>query len=179
VIKLEKLISELFELSLLEAKQVRIHKEPVMISELVNDIGGSYQIEAKKRNIELVLQLAKKLPAAFADIALIERVLQNLMDNALKFTPENGKIIISTAYQNGQVLITVRDSGKGISKEKLDQIFTGFYKENNFNDVKYSTGLGLIIVKKILELHGSNLEIESSEDKGSMFSFSLPIYIKE
>jgi K+-sensing histidine kinase KdpD len=77
------------------------------------------------------------------------------------------------------VLITVRDSGKGISKEKLDQIFTGFYKENNFNDVKYSTGLGLIIVKKILELHGSNLEIESSEDKGSMFSFSLPIYIKE
>jgi len=179
VIKLEKLISELFELSLLEAKQVRIHKEPVMISELVNDIGGSYQLEAKKRNIELVLQITKRLPPAFADIALIERVVQNLIDNALKFTPENGRIVISTAYQNGQVLITVSDSGKGISKEKLDQIFTGFYKENNFNDVKYSTGLGLIIVKKILELHDSNLEIVSSEDKGSAFSFSLPVYIKE
>ena len=175
--KLEKLVTELFELSKLEANQVQAKKEPFIISELVSDISSKYQLIAETKKITINTELSKELPPVFADVSLIERVMQNLIDNAMKFTPEGGKIIIKTLKSSdGDVKITVSDNGIGIPENDREQIFARYYKANNFTDLKNSTGLGLAIVKKILDLHDSSLDLISKIDAGSSFVFSLPLY---
>ena len=174
--KLEKLVNELFELSKLEANQVQAKKEPFIISELVSDISNKYQLVAQTKNISICLVLPKELPPVFADVALIERVMQNLIDNALKFTPDGGKITIKTLTNNNVVEVSVTDTGIGVPEKEREQIFARYYRANNFTDLKNSTGLGLAIVKKILDLHASSLELFSKENAGSTFVFQLPIY---
>jgi len=174
--KLEKLVSELFELSKLEANQVTPGKEPFFISELVNDISSKYQLIAREKNIAITTFLAKELPPVYADVSLIERVMQNLIDNAMKFTPEGGKILIKTEKKNETVEVTVEDTGVGIPENEREQIFGRYYKANNFTDLKNSTGLGLAIIKKILDLHNSSLDLLTEVNKGSSFVFRLPAY---
>lgn len=175
--KLEKLINELFELSKLEANQVKAKKEPFIISELVSDISNKYQLLAKTKNIEINTELSKELPPVYADVSLIERVMQNLIDNAIKFTPEGGKIVIKTQKSaNSDVEVMVSDTGIGIPETEREQIFARYYKANNFTDLKNSTGLGLAIAKKILDLHHSALDLVSKENAGSSFIFKLPLY---
>ena len=174
--KLEKLVSELFELSKLEANQVKPVKEPFFISELVNDISSKYQLIAKDKNIAITTFLSKELPPVFADVSLIERVMQNLIDNAMKFTPDGGKIIIKTNKRQNEVEITVADTGIGIPENEREQIFGRYYKANNFTDLKNSTGLGLAIIKKILDLHQSSLELVTEVNAGTAFIFRLPVY---
>jgi signal transduction histidine kinase len=172
--KLEKLVNELFELSKLEANQIKPSKEPFIISELVNDIGTKYNIIAKSKNIQIDTFLSKELAPVYADISLIERVIQNLLDNAIKFTPKNGYISITTEKcKNNHVKISVTDNGIGIPEKDREKIFARYYRASNYTDLKNSTGLGLAIVKKILDLHDSNLELTSTVDKGSTFVFRL------
>lgn len=172
--KLERLVNELFELSKLEANQVLAKKEPFIISELVSDISNKYKLIAETKNIAIQTTLSKELPPVFADISLIERVLQNLIDNALKFTPSGGKIEIKTKKSMGNSIeISVTDNGIGIPENDREQIFARYYKANNFTDLKNSSGLGLAIAKKILDLHQSTLDLKSTESKGSSFIFKL------
>ncbi|WP_309613961.1 HAMP domain-containing sensor histidine kinase [Flavobacterium sp.] len=175
--KLEKLVNELFELSKLEANQVHAKKEPFIISELVSDIINKYQLIAKTKNISISTDLSKELPPVYADVSLIERVMQNLIDNAMKFTPEGGKIIIKTVKSgedNAEIIVS--DNGIGIPENQREQIFARYYKANNFTDLKNSTGLGLAIAKKILDLHNSTLDLVSVENSGSSFNFKLKFY---
>jgi signal transduction histidine kinase len=143
---------------------------------LVNDISSKYQLIAKNKNISITTFLSKELPPVFADVSLIERVMQNLIDNAMKFTPEGGKIVIKTNKHQGQVEITVADTGIGIPENEREQIFGRYYKANNFTDLKNSTGLGLAIIKKILDLHQSSLELVTEVNAGSAFIFRLPVH---
>jgi signal transduction histidine kinase len=100
--------------------------------------------------------------------------MQNLIDNALKFTPSGGKIEIKTVKSNNNdVEISVSDNGIGIPENDREQIFARYYKANNFTDLKNSTGLGLAIAKKILDLHQSTLDLVSKENAGSSFIFKL------
>jgi signal transduction histidine kinase len=175
--KLEKLVTELFELSKLEANQVHAKKEPFIISELVSDIINKYQLIAQTKKISISTDLSKELPPVYADVSLIERVMQNLIDNAMKFTPEGGKIVIKTVKSSdNNAEIIVSDNGIGIPENQREQIFARYYKANNFTDLKNSTGLGLAIAKKILDLHNSTLDLESVENSGSSFNFKLKFY---
>ena len=174
--KLKKLVSELFELSKLEANQVVPVKEPFYASELINDLSNKYQLIAKEKNITVNTSLAKELPPVYADVSLIERVLQNLIDNAIRFTPAGGNITITTNAVKGNVEIAVKDTGIGIPEDEREKIFGRYYKGNNFTDLKNSTGLGLAIIKKILDLHNSSLELTTSTVTGSSFVFHLPFY---
>jgi len=174
--KLQKLVSELFELSKLEANQVKPVKESFFISELVNDISSKYQLIAKDKNISITTFLSKGLPPVYADVALIERVMQNLIDNAMKFTPDGGKITIKTNKHKNEIEIIVQDTGIGIPENERKQIFGRYYKANNFTDLKNSTGLGLAIIKKILDLHQSSLELVTEINSGTSFVFRLPVY---
>jgi len=175
--KLEKLVSELFELSKLEANQVQPKKEPFIISELVSDMSNKYQLIAGTKNISISAVLSKELPPVFADVSLIERVMQNLIDNAMKFTPSGGKITIKTLKSDeDNVEITVSDTGVGIPENERERIYARYYKGNNFTELKNSTGLGLAIVKKILDLHDSSLDLVSKINSGSSFVFRLPVY---
>ncbi|HET7897093.1 MAG TPA: HAMP domain-containing sensor histidine kinase, partial [Flavisolibacter sp.] len=172
--KLQKLVSELFELSKLEANQVQPKKEPFSMSELVSDISSNYRMLAKEKGIAITTDLVEDLPPVLADISLIERVMQNLLDNALKFTPAGGRIHIKTNGDQQYVSVSVMDTGVGVLENEQSKIFDRYYRGNDFVDLKNNTGLGLAIVKKILDLHNTTLQLQSRKNEGSQFTFQLP-----
>lgn len=173
--RLSKLIGQLFEYSKLEANQIEPNKEPFLISELANDIHRNYQVLAKKKNIDLALEMGEKIPLVFADISLVERAIQNLMDNALKFTPENGKVVVQINPSGKDVEITIKDSGPGIAKEHQHLVFER-YRQTKTGKEKEGAGLGLAIVRKIMDLHNASVQVFSQPNEGTSFSFSLPVY---
>lgn len=173
--RLSKLIGQLFEYSKLEANQIEPNKEPFLISELANDIHRNYLVLAKKKNIELKLEMEQKTPLVFADISLVERAIQNLMDNALKFTPENGKVAVQITPLDNDVEIVIKDSGPGIAKEHQHLVFER-YRQTKTGKEKEGAGLGLAIVRKIMELHNANIQVFSRPNEGTSFSFCLPVY---
>jgi signal transduction histidine kinase len=174
--KLTKLVSQLFEYSKLEAKQVAPNKEPFSITDLAQDLVVNYQVIGEKNKIEVECNAAQETPLVFADISLVERAIQNLMDNALKFTPENGKVILHVSASKDNVIIKVSDTGVGIKESEQSQIFDR-YRQAKKSNKKEGVGLGLAIVKKIVELHNSNIQIISKPNEGSSFQFLLPTYI--
>ncbi|MEX0316286.1 MAG: sensor histidine kinase [Allomuricauda sp.] len=173
--RLSKLISQLFEYSKLEANQIQPEKEPFLISELANDIHRNYMILAEQKSIDLKLSMDKNVPLVFADISLVERAIQNLMDNALKFTPEGGKVTVKIEAEDDHVEVIIKDSGPGIKKDNQALIFER-YRQTKVGEQKEGAGLGLAIVKKIVEIHDSSIKVFSQPNEGTSFSFSLPIY---
>lgn len=173
--RLSKLINQLFEYSKLEANQIKPKKEPFLISELANDIHRNYQVLAKQKNIKLKLEMNEGIPLVFGDISLVERAIQNLMDNALKFTPENGEVVVKIIAHEKDVEIIIKDSGPGIQQENQALIFER-YRQMKTGQQKEGSGLGLAIVKKIMELHNASIRVFSGPNEGTVFSFSLPVH---
>jgi signal transduction histidine kinase len=173
--KLSHLVGQLFEYSKLEANQVEPHKEQFPISELVSDILMKYELLAKDKKIELRMESPEILPAVFADIALVERVIQNLLDNSLKFTPENGRITITLQEKMTGIEIRVSDTGPGISLKDQPYIFERYKQLPGKEVADYEgMGLGLAIVKKIMDLHHAVINIKSAPGTGTAFWFQLP-----
>ncbi len=171
--RLKKLVEDLFELSKLEAHQVKPQPEPFSIAELVYDIANKYRIISQKKGISVNTVIAKEVPLVEADISMIDRVLQNLIDNAVKYCKEGDTINIEIDTKNPQTVeVRVADSGQGIKQEDLEHVFQRYYKGR---EDRQSTGLGLAIVKKIIELHQSSIRVFSQLGKGTTFSFELPI----
>ena len=178
--KLSTLVGQLFEYSKLEANQIEIQKEPFFISELVNDMMAKYQILAAEKNIRLEMDIPEDLPLVFADIALVERAIQNLIDNALKFTPTGGTVKIRLNALDNDVEVSIADNGPGIPLKEQSYIFERYRKaDNNAVSSNKGAGLGLAIVKKILEFHNSTIQVKSQPDQGAMFWFSLPVHHRE
>ena len=173
--RLLKLVEELFELSKLEAKQIEPNNETFSLAELAQDVHQKNKIIADKKNIELQLEVHASNTNVEADISMIEKVLQNLIDNAIKYTEENGKIKIKIEDQNNSLQISISDNGLGISESELPFIFDRYHKNKRVAQKgDSSAGLGLAIVKRILELHDSDIQVVSNERKGTTFSFILP-----
>ena len=173
--RLGKLVSELFELAKLDSQETQPHVEPFSLSELVQDVVQKFHLPAEKKKIGLRAELRKDLPFISADIGLIERVLENLIENALRYTPEDGAITIALALNNDRVKIQVTDTGCGIPEEELPHIFDRFYRVEK-HERSDGAGLGLAIAKRILELHGSSIEAASVVNHGTTFTFHLPVY---
>lgn len=177
-VKLKRLVDELFELSKLEAKVVVPHFEKFSIAELLLDNVLKYRIIAEDKGITIHTNVSKDTPLVYADVGLIDRVLQNLIDNALKFTPEKGTVLAGLKQIDGRIEVSIADSGIGISTEKLPYIFERYthsdYKESN----KSGIGLGLAIVERILELHAASIHVKSRVEEGSIFYFTLPVAIE-
>ena len=176
---LRQMVEELFELSKLDARQIEPQKEPLSIAELVQDVVLKLKPRADKKDVSLVTDFDQRLPRVFADIGLIERVITNLLDNAVDYTDTDGKVSVELkSIQNGTyVEVEISDTGSGIVKEDLPHIFDRFYRADKSRSLAGgNTGLGLAIAQKIVELHGSDIEVESEKDVGTMFRFSLPVY---
>lgn len=174
---LSKLVEDLFELSKLEAKQVEIKPEPISITELCQDVALKFKPEAEKNNIDLESSIDPSLPFVKADISLIERVLSNILRNALHYTPVNGKVELTTKRVDGTVRVSIHDTGPGIDEADLPYIFDRFYRgKDKQNRPKGSSGLGLAIAQKIIELHDSEIRVKSEPDDGTVFYFDLPVY---
>ena len=174
--KLQKLIDQLFEYSKLEAKQIELEKEPFAIADLAHDVFEKYQQMAEQKKIALNLNVEPNLPMVFADISLVERVLQNLIDNALKFTPNEGKITIEMKASDVSVIVAIKDTGAGIPETEIEEIFER-YKQAKAEPkkAKEGAGLGLAIAKKIIELHDSAIQVVSKPNLGTTFQFQLPL----
>lgn len=173
--RLKGLVSDLFELSRLEARQVKLQKTPFYVNELLADTIRQYELMAKERHIKLETNLPQNLPMVLADLDLIGRVIQNLLDNALKFTPENGSIEVMANVVDKLVHIEISNSGEGINSEELPHIFDRYYKiDHNRNTLKGS-GLGLAIVRKIIELHETDIKVSSEPGAYTRFNFTLPM----
>jgi signal transduction histidine kinase len=182
---LQKLVEELFELAKLDARQVKLTPEPIQIAELAQDVALKLAPQAEKAGVSLVVEPVSELPLVSCDIAMMERVLTNLMENALRFTPSAGSVRVALSARDDTVQVTVADTGTGIDPEDLPHVFDRFYRADKSRDrstggsqnaTEYGgrgAGLGLAIARQIVELHGSTLDVESRPGEGSRFSFSL------
>lgn len=175
--KLGNLISELFELSKLDAKNVQPELEPVSIAELSQDLVAQFQPQALEKEITLKAILPNEpLNLVNADIALMERAISNLIDNAIKNTPYKGEVYIIPSNAGNQVSVEISDTGVGIPQDQITRIFDRFYQTDPSRTGEPGVGLGLSIAQKILELHGSKLSVKSVLNKGTTFSFRLLPY---
>ncbi|MDX1618352.1 MAG: ATP-binding protein [Balneolaceae bacterium] len=171
---LSKLVEDLFELSKLEAKQVETEMEPFSIAELCQDVMLKFKPEAEKKEIRLQSDIEPTVPFVNADIRLTERALSNLLRNAIHYTGSGGDVVLSAVEKNGRIRIEVSDTGCGIPEEDLPYVFDRFYRGSKHeNRSKGSSGLGLAIAQKILELHDSSIRVESEEEIGTTFYFDL------
>ncbi len=174
--RLKKLVEELFELSKLEARETKPKPEAFSIAELVQDVQQKNQIIAESKKIDLKLNFPYDLPLVYADIGMMEKVLQNLIDNAIKFTPASGSVTIRLQNFGDKIITYVKDSGSGIRKDDLKYIFDRYHKADNKSSSNEGLGLGLAIVKKILEIHNIEINVESKEGEGTTFSFEIDVY---
>jgi len=173
--KLKKLVGDLFELSKLETEQIAVKKEPLLINELMHDASQSFEILAKQKSITIEKDISATIPYVSADIALMDRVIQNLLDNAIKYTPENGKVKLKVDATKQKVDVLVENTGKGIPEEDIPSLFDRYYKGNKEDSNIEGSGLGLAITKKILDIHESAIKVSSSTGGLTSFSFSLPV----
>jgi len=175
--RLSALVSELLELAKLDSDEISPHREPFNLSELVQDVVQKFQLNAEEKQIGIVTEIDEELPPVHADIGLIERALENLIENAIHYTPQGGSI--GLALRPGKEVISVRvsDTGQGIPAEELPYIFDRFYQldESRKGRPEHS-GLGLAITKRILELHDRSIEVTSALNAGTTFTFQLPVY---
>jgi len=174
--RLNRMVHELFDLSKFEAQQIQPHPEPFSLAELVQDVVMKFKGQVDKYNIGLNVSLPPHLPFVSADIALIERALSNLIENAINYTPSGGMVNIELQKKDDKISTIVADTGCGIPSEDLPHIFDRFYRSGNAKSRnKSSTGLGLAIAQKIMELHASSITVESQVDVGTTFRFELGI----
>lgn len=173
---LSKRIGDLFELSKLDAGRLQPKLEVFCLAELLQDVMAGYQLEAQSRQVTLTLGASSQSAARVrADIALMERVFQNLIDNALRHTPPGGSVRVDIAAGPSELRVSITDTGMGIAEQHLAHVFERYYQAQDPTSVTGgpSAGLGLAIVKRILELHGSAIGVRSELARGTRFDFSL------
>lgn len=174
-LRLGVLIGDLFELAKLDSASVTPSVESFSLSELVHDIAIEYGLEAEKRDIKLTVRRSEGNAVTMGDIGLIQRVLENLVKNAIRFTPAGGEIALEIAERNRSVAVAVTDTGPGIPDEDIPRIFDRFFRAEQGEEARSgSSGLGLAIVKRILDLHDSTITVTSRLNAGTRFEFELP-----
>lgn len=174
--RLARLIDDLFELSKLESGEIRPEMEQFPVAELVSDVVQKFSLNAEQRGVRLEARLPQGATEVRGDIGLLERVLDNLVENALRYTPSGGIVRVSVTDQGEEVEVRVADTGCGIPKEDIPRIFDRFYRvDKSRSEDPGGTGLGLAIAKRILALHNSVIGVASRPEKGTTFAFRLSV----
>ncbi len=169
------MIEELFELAKLDEVGIDISPEPIQLSELVQDVILKFKLLAEKNGVRLEGQIVPNTPLVYGDIALIERMLGNLLDNAIRHTCQGGTITVTVAVDPERVRLEIADPGAGISDRDLPHIFDRFYRADKSRDpASGSAGLGLAIVKRIVDLHGGQVTVDSTVGVGTRFLIVFP-----
>jgi len=171
---LSRLVGALFKLAKLDACDAPPQLEPFNIAELLQDVLQKYQPGARERAIKLDYAPSGESAWVNADIGLMERVFDNLIENALQHTPRGGEVTVVLSEERGRLSIGVRDTGSGIAEEDLPRVFDRFYPGRGADTGDGHVGLGLAIVKRILELHESAVEVVSRADRGTEIRFVMP-----
>lgn len=174
--QLKRLIDQIFELAHLEDGQVTVNLETFSIGELLHDIMAKFALKAKSKNIHLSLQPQQCRFIVYSDIAKLERIITNLLENAIRHTNEDGEVAIIVSQLTDKVKVAVTDNGSGISKEDIAYIFDARYRASNaIEDSTPHSGLGLAISQKLSRILNSELLVDSKLGLGSNFSLSLQL----
>ncbi|MEX2159669.1 MAG: ATP-binding protein [Dehalococcoidia bacterium] len=171
--RLVRLVEELLELSKIESGDVPLEREPVALADVIDGAVDRLLPQARAKHVELSYE-ANDLPIVLGDPDRLERVLANLLLNALKFTPEGGSIRVRAIAEDDSVVVSVADTGAGIAAEDVSRVFERFYKVDRARG-SGGTGLGLAIVKHMVEAHGGRVAVVSEEGQGATFTFTIPI----
>jgi len=173
--ELAYLVNDLLDISRIESGKVAMKREPMDLKKTVESVADLLSVQLKEKQIQFSAEIAADAASVLADATQLNRVFINLIGNALKFTPQEGKISVSSQKTGEQVEIAVNDTGCGIPEEALDAIFEEFYRvDNTINQGVKGTGLGLSLVKRIIEAHQGKIRVKSRLGHGSTFSFTLP-----
>ncbi|MCD9186672.1 MAG: ATP-binding protein [Pyrinomonadaceae bacterium] len=175
--RLSKMLTTFLSVSnLQQADKQEIEKTPVKVDTVVHEVVGEMQDQAKRKRIRLVEQANSHIPPVAADKGLIQRAVSHLIDNAIKYSPERTSVLVSTILEADFLRVIVEDRGYGIPNSEKDKIWQKFYRISRDGQDKEeeSTGLGLSLVKEIVEQHGGSVGVESEPGQGSKFTFTLP-----
>jgi two-component system, OmpR family, phosphate regulon sensor histidine kinase PhoR len=173
--RLARLTDDLLKLSRIEAGRLELEIRPIRVEALVNGCVETARLNAKARGLEIHVDLQENAPAVRGDGAQLGEVLQNLLDNALQYTPSGGQIEVKACSKGQEVIFTVADTGIGIPESDLERIFERFYRVDAARSREAGgTGLGLAIARHIVDAHGGRIWVESAVGQGSRFHFSIP-----
>jgi signal transduction histidine kinase/DNA-binding response OmpR family regulator len=162
--------------AILEVKTQEMRKEPVDLADLVHTVLNDFQITAEQRELILEAKVAPDLSPVLGDPTNLRRVLDNLLDNALKFTPAGGRVTVRLRREGADVILEVADTGAGIPTDQLERVFDCFYQVDGSVTRRYGgTGLGLALVQEIVEVHGGTVSLRSVVGEGSTFRVTLPL----
>lgn len=170
------LINDILDVSKVEAGKMDFKPESISLSEVVEDIENSMQLMSQKKNIDVEIDIEPEDASVYGDRTKIRQIMYNLLGNAIKFTPENGKVWIKSRVIDANIQVSITDTGIGIKKEDQAIIFEPFRQVDASHSRRYEgTGLGLALVKQHVEVHGGKIRVESEIGKGSTFTFTLPM----
>ncbi len=171
-----QLINEILDLSRIEAGRYDLHEEPVFLADIAEESHRLLKLRAQKKEIEIIESYSNELPQIWADTRAIRQICLNLLSNALKFTPPNGRVLITVKENpDGGQTLSVRDSGPGIPKEEIPKVMQAFGQGSLAHQTaEGGTGLGLPIVKSLIELHGGNFYLRSQLRKGTEAIVTVP-----
>jgi len=172
--RMSRLIDDLLILSRLESHQMTIVASPIDLGELVSSTVKGFEKQARDKGITLSVTVPQELSKALGDRDRLEQVMVNLLDNAIKYTPSGGKVMVCACQEDAFIRVDVADTGIGIPEADISRIFERFYRVDKARSRELGgTGLGLAIVKHIIQGHNGRLHVESTPGKGSVFSFSI------
>ena len=170
--RMTTLVDELLELSRLESGQMPVHLAPLSVSEVAGEIVARFEGSAAAAGVKMGIDLPPDLPYVMAETGKLDQILTNLLENALRFTPEGGRVDVSASTGRRWVKLTVSDTGIGIPSEHLPHVFERFYKVDRSRR-DGGTGLGLAIAKHLVQAHGGDISVSSAEGQGSSFNLTL------
>lgn len=172
---LDKFISKILNLTKVESNEIKIQKRSKDINKILEGCVSKLNFQAKQKNISLNLQLEPLFPIK-VDVALLTQVFTNIIDNAIKYSPQGSGVSVRSNEMNGMVEVVVEDQGAGLDEEELDQLFTKFFRgKSHPGDLSKGSGLGLYLSKYFLGLHGGDIKVESKKGSGSKFVVTLPV----
>jgi two-component system, OmpR family, phosphate regulon sensor histidine kinase PhoR len=174
--RLARVTDDLLKLARIEAGKLELEFFPVGIQELIDGCSETTLLKASRKQISFKVEVPSGLPSVRGDASLLHDVLQNLLDNAIQYTPPGGRVVVGAAAGPHEATITITDSGIGIPLADQERIFERFYRVDAARSREAGgTGLGLSIAKHIVEAHGGRLWVESAVGQGSRFAFSIPL----
>jgi two-component system sensor histidine kinase VicK len=176
--RMSRLVSDLLQLSRLDYQKTRWVKEPISLVKIVEDVITKLAVTIKQKNMEVYQTFEDGFPMILGDRDRIEQVILNVIGNAVKYTPEGGRIRIKGSSENRRAVLSISDNGIGIPEEDLPRVFERFYRVDKARSRDLGgTGLGLSIAKQIIEAHDGTIAIDSRYGEGTTVTITLPAYL--
>ena len=172
---ISEMVNDLLELSRFSTGRVQLEHESVDLQTLTEEAIEQLELQATTKMIDVNLNINNSIPAIDADRARLMQAIQNLIDNAIKYNRPNGTVDITLTCNESTVELSVHDTGNGIPSDELDSIFDSFYRIHDSEHDEGGIGLGLTIVRQIIEAHNGEIKVESELGVGSTFSLRLPL----